>query len=92
MVAAEVRNAKKDPIAAEGAIALARQADEILATKGKRVVRLDVKRGKPSDADLRALVVGPSGNLRAPTLRFGRTLLVGFDEETCLSLLGGPRP
>ena len=25
---------------------------------------------------------GPTGNLRAPTLRKGTTLLVGFNEET----------
>jgi hypothetical protein len=27
-------------------------------------------------------MLGPTGNLRAPTLRVGRTLIVGFDEET----------
>jgi hypothetical protein len=26
-------------------------------------------------------VLGPTGNLRAPTLRVGKTLLVGFSEE-----------
>lgn len=27
-------------------------------------------------------VLGPSGNLRAPSLRMGKTWLVGFGEET----------
>ena len=27
-------------------------------------------------------MLGPTGNLRAPTLRVGRTLIVGFDQET----------
>ena len=27
-------------------------------------------------------LLGPSGNLRAPTVRRGRTLVVGFDEAT----------
>ena len=31
---------------------------------------------------LLALLLGPTGNLRAPTLRKGRTLLVGFDEAS----------
>jgi hypothetical protein len=32
-------------------------------------------------------MLGPTGNLRAPTLRAGRTLLVGFDEDTWSRLL-----
>jgi hypothetical protein len=31
---------------------------------------------------LKSLVLGPTGNLRAPTLRVGRTLVVGFDADT----------
>jgi hypothetical protein len=33
-------------------------------------------------------MLGPTGNLRAPTLRVGRTLLVGFDEDTYRKVLG----
>ena len=33
------------------------------------------------------LLLGPTGNLRAPTLRKGRTLIVGFDEATYAKLL-----
>jgi hypothetical protein len=32
-------------------------------------------------------MLGPTGNLRAPTLRFGKTLIVGFNEETYNKLL-----
>lgn len=32
-------------------------------------------------------MLGPTGNLRAPTLRVGRTLVVGFDEETYRKVL-----
>ena len=35
-----------------------------------------------SKAEIAAVLIGPSGNLRAPTVRKGRVLLVGFDEET----------
>lgn len=52
------------------------------ATRGKQVVHLDLRREKPDPATLKALLLGPTGNLRAPTLRKGRTLLVGFDEAT----------
>lgn len=32
-------------------------------------------------------MLGPTGNLRAPTFRIGRTLVVGFHEETYRALL-----
>ena len=62
--------------------------DEVYATKGKKVIHVDVRREKPDRATLEALLIGPSGNLRAPTLRRGRTLLVGFDEATYTRVLG----
>ncbi len=64
------------------ALALAAEADEIYAAKGKNVVHLDLRKARPSAAELKALLLGPTGNLRAPVLRKGRTLIVGFDEAT----------
>lgn len=63
------------------ALALARQVDEIYATKGARRVHLDLRVEKVDASTLKSLLIGPSGRLRAPTLRVGRTLLVGFDES-----------
>ncbi|MCC6930163.1 MAG: hypothetical protein IT359_14355 [Gemmatimonadaceae bacterium] len=53
----------------------------IVSMKGKRFVKLDLKRGKVSDADIHAAILGPFGTLRAPTLRKGKTLIVGFNED-----------
>jgi len=61
--------------------------DEVYATKGKKVIHLDLRRDKPDRATLEGVLIGPSGNLRAPTLRRGRTLLVGFDEATYARVL-----
>lgn len=69
------------------ALTLLRDVDEIYASKGKQVVHLDVRKQKPDAATLKALLMGPTGNLRAPTLRKGRTLIVGFDEATYAKLL-----
>jgi len=69
------------------ALALARQADELYATKGRQVVHLDLKKDKPDEATLLGLLLGPTGKLRAPVLRRGRTLIVGFDEATYKRLL-----
>ena len=47
--------------------------------KGKRVVSTPLADSRPPDETLRALLLGPSGNLRAPTLKTGTSLIVGFD-------------
>ena len=80
-------DAKKSTITAAQAIALTKGVDEIYATKGKKVIHVVMAKDKPDADTLRGLLVGPSGNLRAPCLRTGRTLIVGFDEATYASLL-----
>jgi arsenate reductase-like glutaredoxin family protein len=84
---AETVNAKKNTVSAARALALAREVDEIVATRGKHVIHLDLRKEKPDAETLKRLLIGPSGNLRAPTLRIGKTLLVGFDEESYRKLL-----
>jgi len=79
-------DAKKQSMDRAAALKLAREMNEVYATKGKAVIHLDM-RTNPSDDEVAALVVGPSGNLRAPTLRRGKTLLVGFDAATYATLL-----
>jgi arsenate reductase-like glutaredoxin family protein len=65
----------------EEALAMASEVDEIWSMKGKKVVHLHLKRDKPDRETLLAALLGPSGNLRAPTVRQGRRLLVGFSPE-----------
>lgn len=43
---------------------------------------MDLKKDRPDDEALLKLMLGPTGNLRAPTLRKGKTLIIGFDQET----------
>ena len=81
-------NAKKTRYKKKEALALAGTVNEIYAAKGKKVVHLDLKKDKPDEATLTSLLLGPTGNLRAPTLRKGKTLIVGFNEETYRELLG----
>jgi hypothetical protein len=85
-VAARV-DARKSTITREGALALLKDVDEIYAMRGKRVVHVDLGKDRPDAATLNGLLIGPTGNLRAPTLRKGRTLLVGFDEATYARVL-----
>lgn len=81
----KILNAKKEPIVADEAVALAKKASKIHVAKGKKVVEFSLRAGKvqgeTTDEDLRKAIVGPSGNLRAPTLWVGKTLYVGFHPE-----------
>ena len=80
-------NASKTRMGEKEVLELARQADELYAAKGKKVMHIDLKKEKPDRATLLGLMLGPTGNLRAPTLRKGKTLIIGFDEETYSKLL-----
>ena len=63
-----------------------KEVNEIHVAKGKKVVHLNLKKEKPDTGSLKKLLLGPTGNLRAPTLRIGKKLIVGFDLETYESI------
>lgn len=71
----------------DDAVALARQCDTVIVAKGKKVTTFDVS-GNPGDEMVDAML-GPTGNLRAPTVRSGKTLLVGFNEQEYAAVLAG---
>jgi len=81
-------DAKKATIKGDAALKVLAGVDDLYATKGTRVVHVDLRRERPERDVLRSLLIGPSGNLRAPTVRVGRTLIVGFDERTYAEVLG----
>ncbi len=81
-------DATKDRRGREEALKLAKSAGRVVAAKGKKVVIFDMKKAPPDDDTLAAHLLGPSGNLKAPTLRIGETLLVGFGEEAYQQILG----
>lgn len=58
---------------------LAREAAKVVVAKGKKVTVYEPD-GKAS-TDVVTAMLGPTGNLRAPTIRAGKTVLVGFNEE-----------
>ena len=80
-------DAKKATIKGDAALGVLKDVDELYVAKGKRVVHVNLTRERPPRAELLGLLLGPTGNLRAPTLRKGRTLIVGFDETTYKSVL-----
>jgi arsenate reductase-like glutaredoxin family protein len=80
-------DARKTTLKEQDALALVRDVDEIYSMKGKKILHIDLKKEKPDNATLAGLLLGPTGNLRAPTLRKGRTLIVGFEPETYAKIL-----
>ena len=58
---------------------LARAARRVVVAKGKKVSAFEPK-GRAT-RDVVGAMLGPTGNLRAPTIRAGNTVLVGFNEE-----------
>ncbi len=85
---ADQTNATKERKGRADALALARSAAKVVAGKGKKVVVFDMKKAPPDDETLLAHILGPTGNLKAPTIRRGTTLLVGFSEEAYQQVLG----
>ena len=80
-------DAKKATIKGDAALGVLKDVDQLYVAKGKRVVHVDLKREKLPRTELLGLLLGPTGNMRAPTLRKGRTLIVGFDESTYTQVL-----
>ena len=54
--------------------------------RGRKVREFELV-GPPDDAVVEAMV-GATGNLRAPLLRVGTTLLVGFDADSYARVFG----
>ena len=63
------------------ALRLAGDASRIVVAQGKSVTTFQMTKDRPSDEMLLRHMLGPTGNLRAPTIKKGNTLLVGFNEE-----------
>lgn len=83
----EIIDARKKRMGEKDALLLAKQVDEIYAAKGKKVLHLDVRKDRPGADELLNVLLGPTGNLRAPAVRVGRTLIVGFDEAAYRKVL-----
>lgn len=80
-------NATKEKYGLEKAKSLLKNVHKIYSARGKKVTCVDLKKESVDDATLAKLLIGPSGNLRAPTLKIGKNLMVGFHEETYADLM-----
>lgn len=56
-------------------------ARKVVVAKGKKVLTFDPQETSLGSAEFVKAVLGPSGNLRAPTAKTGTTFLVGFHAD-----------
>ena len=69
----------------ETAMEMAQNAGKIFVAKGRKVTELA---GGSTDDDTLSAMLGPTGNLRAPAARSGKTVLIGFNEEVWADFFG----
>jgi hypothetical protein len=69
-------------------LALARQAQRLVAAKGKKVINIDLHSAPPADDVLAGLFLGPTGNLRASFMRVGQTILGGYNDNVYTEMFG----
>jgi len=67
---------------------MARAAHRLVAAKGKKVTTIDLQSAPPADEVLAGLMLGPTGNLRAPIMRVGQTILVGYNDQSFTEIFG----
>jgi hypothetical protein len=78
----EERNSRKSPLTDAEARELVAAVATVWVAKGKKIRRV-----ASEDTELGDLK-GPSGNYRAPIVRAGDTLLVGFHPDSLRELIG----
>ena len=67
------------------AVEFVNAAERVIVAKSKNVQTFP---GGKATKEVVDALLGPTGNLRAPTVRVGKTLLVGFDESSYADVLG----
>ncbi|HET7746934.1 MAG TPA: ArsC family (seleno)protein [Vicinamibacteria bacterium] len=82
----DVTDARKKRLSWADAKKLVAEVDEVIVARRGSVQSFDVKGGMKDEPALEQAMLGPTGNLRAPTFRVGRKLVVGFDEATYRAL------
>lgn len=79
-------DARKEKFAAGRTWELLQDAESIVVAKGKKVLKFQ---SPAADKDVvLQQVMGPSGNLRAPTLQIGKRFVVGFSVELFQEVFG----
>ena len=82
-----MQSAGKDPIEGREALTVLDGVKDLYVAKGRNVLHFDLSTDRPPDDELLGLLLGRSGKLRAPSLRTGTKLVVGYNQELLGSTL-----
>ena len=80
-------DARKTPIIWQDVRKILQNVDDIYVAKGQKIVHVELAANQPELDVLARLLLKPSGNLRTPAFKRGRTLVVGFDQATYRTVL-----
>lgn len=81
-------DARKERLGDTEALALLEGMSALWVAKGKKVTKVNLTKDRPDDATLVSLMLGPTGNLRAPTVKVGKKVVVGFNDELFEEVFG----
>ena len=84
MIKEEIPASRK--LSESDARAIVKASSKVYVAKGKKLDVFEMKSAKLSEVAEKML--GPTGNLRAPTMRVGKITVVGFNEEAFAAVLG----
>lgn len=81
-------NAGKVRYGPQEVVELLRGVELLIIIRGQKVEKRDLRQEATVEGERLSGLLGPTGNLRAPTARIGTTLIVGFHEPTYREVLG----
>lgn len=84
-MADEVEDARKNIIKADGAWKMIAKAESLSVGRGKKVQTFTPD--EENKEEILKVCLGRTGNLRAPTVRSGKQMYVGFNEEIYKELI-----
>ena len=82
-----MQSATRHPVASDEVLDLLEGVSDLYVARGKKIVHVDLGAERPADEDLVGLLCSRFGKLRAPTMRSGNRLVVGYNAEMLATLL-----
>jgi arsenate reductase-like glutaredoxin family protein len=87
VTAREIVDARKVKVGKPQIAQILRGTHQVIASKGTANVEFNLREEPPVEKILYENLIGPTGSLRAPAIRIGRILVVGFSEDAWTRVL-----
>ena len=76
-----MQNASRDPLVGEAALGALEGITRLRIARGKKIIDVQLAMDQPTDEELLSLLLGRSGKLRAPAIKVGTEMFVGYNYE-----------